>query len=64
MYPFALVILLLLPAAPAFAQQRPDAKGCQDHKLVSRMPGYSIHEYQVLEFTEETFNQDALGKPK
>ncbi len=59
-----LALVFLLAAAPASAQQRPDVKGSQDHPLLSRMPGFYIDRYDVLEFGEETFNQDSIGKPR
>ena len=44
---FAVAGLLL--AAP-FARAQEDEKGSQDHPLITRMPGYYIHEYKVEEF--------------
>ncbi len=42
------VIGILATVPAALAQQ--DAKGSQDHPLVSRMPGYYISDYKVEEF--------------
>ncbi len=48
---------LLLGTSAAIAQQ--DAKGSQDHPLITRMPGYYISEYKVEEFA--AFDPTVIG---
>jgi len=56
----ALVWLLVSGFAPAASAQE-DAEGSKDHPMVSRMPGYHIHDYQEQEFGAHDFD---LGEDK
>jgi outer membrane protein OmpA-like peptidoglycan-associated protein len=51
-YLFVIAAGLFLYASPAFAQQPgdPDAEGCSDSKLLTRMPGCTIVECSAKEF--------------
>jgi len=48
----------LLSAAPS-ARAQGDAKGSQDHPLITRMPGYYIDGYTVEEFA--AFDPTVIG---
>ncbi len=52
--------LLLATTASVFAQQ-PDARGCQDHSLFTRMPGYWISSCKQVQFESHAF-EVAQGK--
>ena len=46
--------LFLLAGSLGFAQGEADKKGSLDHPLVTRMPGYYISGYEVMEFDKYT----------
>jgi OOP family OmpA-OmpF porin len=46
--------LVLSAAATGLAQNETDVKGSLDHQLFSRMPGYYISSYEVMEFDKYT----------
>ncbi len=48
------IVILLSAASLGFAQSETDRKGSQDHPLFTRMPGYFISGYEVLEFDKYT----------
>lgn len=50
----SLVIVLMLFCGVAFAQE-PDAKGCKDHQLFSRFPGFYIQRCTVNDFGSHAF---------
>lgn len=52
--PLLLVVLFLAMAIPAAAEQT-DQKGCKDHPLFTRMPGYWIHHCTAKEFDAHAF---------
>jgi OOP family OmpA-OmpF porin len=48
------LLLFLFAAQSGFAQSEADVKGSQDHPLFTRMPGYIISNYEVMEFDKYT----------
>jgi len=42
-------------AASGLTAQQQDARGCQDHPLITRMPGYWIHHCQEIQFDAYSF---------
>jgi OOP family OmpA-OmpF porin len=48
------LLLFLFAAQSGFAQSEVDVKGSQDHPLFTRMPGYIISNYEVMEFDKYT----------
>jgi OOP family OmpA-OmpF porin len=46
--------LVLFAAASGFAQNETDMKGSMDHPLFTRMPGYYISSYEVMDFDKYT----------
>jgi outer membrane protein OmpA-like peptidoglycan-associated protein len=48
------ILIVLFAAAAGFAQNEKDAKGSLDHPLFTRMPGYYISSYEVMEFDKYT----------
>ena len=55
-----LAVLLLLVGTSARAGE-PDAEGCKDNALVTRMPGYHIYSCRTAEFESGEFYTDAKG---
>ncbi len=51
----AVALVALLVAAPGLAAQQQDARGCQDHPLITRMPNYWIHHCPEKEFDAYAF---------
>lgn len=49
----AALVLVILPAVPAFAQD--DAEGAKDHPVLARMPGFYISNAEVQEFAAHDF---------
>lgn len=47
--------LAVLIAASGLMAQQQDARGCQDHPLITRMPGYWIHHCQEIQFDAYNF---------
>lgn len=48
---------LILFAAPVIAQE-PDAKGCKDHSLFTRFPGFRIQRCTLNDFGSHTFSEN------
>lgn len=48
------ILLVLFAVSSGFAQDETDVKGSLDHPLFSRMPGYYISNYEVMEFDKYT----------
>ncbi len=51
----AAALVALLVAAPGLAAQQQDARGCQDHPLITRMPNYWIHHCPEKQFDAYAF---------
>ena len=69
--PFGVFLLMLVCAAPATAQVAgdPDAEGCKDSKLLTRMPGCTItactsKEFDAVEFQVKPVNSATGDVPK
>lgn len=52
---FALIGALLLALATVAPAQQKDARGCQDHSLFTRMPGYWISSCKQVQFDSRAF---------
>lgn len=62
----AILLLLLLVAAPAMGAEAKDAAGCQDHPLFkTRMPNYRIEKCETKDFSSiEFFTMEGPRKPR